>query len=62
MRENASWDKKYELPFAEKGPDNDDDMMPSLSTLFKEQENPSISNPYANGALSEPIPNPEPIS
>jgi hypothetical protein len=62
VRENASWDKKYELPFAEKGPNNDDGMVPSLSTLFEEQEDSSISNPYTDGTLPEPIPNPEPIS
>jgi hypothetical protein len=33
-----------------------------LSTLFEEQENPLISNPYVNDALLKPIPNPEPIS
>jgi hypothetical protein len=62
MRENASWDKKYELPFAKKGPNNNNDMVPSLSTLFEKQKDPSISNPYANGALPKPIPNPKPIS
>jgi hypothetical protein len=36
--------------------------MPSLSTLFEEQEDPSTSNPYADGALPKPPPNPEPIS
>jgi hypothetical protein len=36
--------------------------MPFLSTLFEEQEDPSISNSYINDTLSEPIPNPEPIS
>jgi hypothetical protein len=62
VRENASWDKEYELPFAEKGPDNNNDIIFFLSTLFEEQENPLIFNPYANGALLKPIPNPEPIS
>jgi hypothetical protein len=56
VRENASWDKKYELPFAEKGPNNDNGMVPSLSTLFEEQEDSSISNPYTDGTLPEPIP------
>jgi hypothetical protein len=37
-------------------------MVPSLSTLFEEQENPLISNFYTNGALSEPILNLKPIS
>ena len=62
MRENASWDEKYELLFAEEGPDDDDGIVFSLSTLFEEQEDSSASNFYTDGALPESPLNSELIS
>jgi hypothetical protein len=62
MRENASREEEFELPFAEEGPNDDDDLMPSLFTLFEKQENPSAFNSYIDGVFPKSSSNSESIS